>query len=81
MRARALGLSLLLAGVAFASTPGVSAQVGPGGPSQSLLQVSLSVLTPPQEVPMLGQAVYQVTVEDRSADRVPDRDRHPGRLT
>lgn len=62
----ALGPLLLLS--LLASAPPAAAQT----PEEELVQVGLNVLTPPQEVPLLGQVAYEFVVEDRSVDRVPD---------
>lgn len=50
----------------------------PGAPSggealEQLVLVSLNVPTAPQEVPLLGQAQYDIVVEDLSADKAQER--------
>lgn len=73
-----LGLAVLSASLAL---PYAALAQGPlplpGGYSQELVVVSLNVLTPPQEVQLLGQAVYEVTVDDRSVDSLPDNEGFP----
>jgi hypothetical protein len=78
VRGPALALALLvvlgaaLHAAAQVPTPPTVPSQQEGSPVRQLLQVGLDVITPPQEVPLLGQGVYEVVVEDRSADRAPD---------
>lgn len=65
---RALLLFALLAAVA----PAAGQAPGQGPFTGNPIVVNLSVETPPQEVPLLGQVVYDILVEDLSVDRVPD---------
>lgn len=74
-RLRVAPLGLLCLSLLLLPPQPAVAQLPPApeaGDAPHALVVSVNVLTPPLEIPMLGQGVYEVTVDDLSVDRAPD---------